>query len=126
MDLSRVIGRAVVDPAGHRVGAVADLLARLCSARRSSRRPSSRCRPRISVSEAIVTEASLDDRFRDAPVFDGTYATVTVAAVAVVLVPGAALVPILFLTQVLNAILLLPLLVMIVGMARDRTLMGEL
>ena len=40
------------------------------------------------------------------------------------LVPGAPLVPILVLTQVLNAVLLLPLLVFMYGISRDRDLMG--
>lgn len=79
-----------------------------------------------SVCEAVGVESSLDDRPRQAPVFSATYAAVTLIAVAIVLVPGAALVPILFLSQVLNAILLLPLMVMILGIARDRSLMGDL
>ena len=50
----------------------------------------------------------------------------TVVAAAIVLIPGAPLVPILFLTQAVNAVMLLPLLAMIVHLARDATLMGEL
>ena len=46
-------------------------------------------------------------------------------AAAMVLVPGAPLVPILFLTQVLNAILLLPILVLVYGISRDAEVMGE-
>jgi NRAMP (natural resistance-associated macrophage protein)-like metal ion transporter len=79
-----------------------------------------------SVCEAVGVEATLDDRPRDAPIFYGVFMAVTVVAVTIVLAPGAALIPILYLTQVVNAILLLPLLVMIVGVARDRTLMGTL
>lgn len=79
-----------------------------------------------SVCEAAGVESSLDDRPRQAPVFYATYAVVTLVAVAIVLLPGAALVPILFLSQVLNAILLLPLMVMILGVARDPALMGDL
>ena len=78
-----------------------------------------------SVSEALGREAALDDSPREAPVFYGTYALVVVAAVAIVLVPGAPLVPILFLSQALNAVLLLPLVVFIYGISRDRELMGE-
>jgi Mn2+/Fe2+ NRAMP family transporter len=44
----------------------------------------------------------------------------------IVLIPGAPLVPILFLTQALNAVMLLPLLAMISHLARDASLMGEL
>jgi len=42
-----------------------------------------------------------------------------------VVVPGIPLVPILFLTQALNAVLLLPLLVFLYGIVRDREIMGE-
>ena len=42
-----------------------------------------------------------------------------------ILIPGAPLVPILFLSQALNAILLLPLLFLVRGIAGDRVLMGE-
>ena len=41
------------------------------------------------------------------------------------LVPGAPLVPILFITQAINAVLLLPLLAFIALLTRDRSLMGE-
>jgi Mn2+/Fe2+ NRAMP family transporter len=50
----------------------------------------------------------------------------TAVAAAIVLIPGAPLVPILFLTQAVNAIMLLPLLAMIAHLTRDRALMGEL
>ncbi len=56
--------------------------------------------------------------------FYAAFGVVVVAGCALVLVPGAPLITILVLTQVLNAILLLPLLVFMYGMARDRALMG--
>lgn len=77
-----------------------------------------------SVSEFVGAESAVDDRFRDAKLFYGTYVLVTAVAVAVVLVPGAPLVVILVATQVVNAVLLLPLLVFMCGLARDRELMG--
>jgi Mn2+/Fe2+ NRAMP family transporter len=46
-------------------------------------------------------------------------------AAALVLIPGAPLVPILFLSQALNAILLLPLLPLMRALARDPTVMGQ-
>jgi Mn2+/Fe2+ NRAMP family transporter len=76
-----------------------------------------------SVSEVFGQEAKLDDPIHEAPVFYGTFAVVIVTAG--VLVPGAPLVPILYLSQALNAILLLPILVFVVGITRDRALMGE-
>ena len=78
-----------------------------------------------SVSEVFGQEAKLDDPIREAPVFYGTFAVVIVTGSALVLIPGAPLVPILYLSQALNAILLLPILVFIVGITRDRALMGE-
>jgi len=77
-----------------------------------------------SVSEAFGREAALDDDVRDAPLFYGTYGAVVVASVTIVLAPGAPLIAILYLTQALNAVLLLPLLILIVGIARDPDLMG--
>jgi Mn2+/Fe2+ NRAMP family transporter len=50
----------------------------------------------------------------------------TAVAAAIVLIPGAPLVPILFLTQAVNAVMLLPLLAMITYLTRDRELMGGL
>ncbi len=79
-----------------------------------------------SVAEAAGTESTLDDPYSEAKLFYGTYAAVVVVAVAVVLVPGAPLIRILYLSQALNAILLLPLLAFIVGITRDRELMGDL
>jgi Mn2+/Fe2+ NRAMP family transporter len=77
-----------------------------------------------SVSEALGREAALDDSLREAPLFYGTYAFVVCAAVAVV-VSGVPLVPILFLSQALNAVLLLPLLVAVYGITGDPDVMGE-
>jgi Mn2+/Fe2+ NRAMP family transporter len=74
---------------------------------------------------AVGVEAALDDRVADARLFYGTYAAVVVIAVGIVLIPGAPLIDILFLTQALNAVLLLPLLWFIRGVASDRRIMGE-
>ena len=78
-----------------------------------------------SVGEALGDETALDDSFLEAPVFYVTYGLVVLVALTVVLIPGAPLVQILFLSQALNAVLLLPLLVMIARVASDRSVMGE-
>ena len=70
-----------------------------------------------SVSEVLGHEAALEDSLAEAPWFYGTYAPVMAVAVAIVLVPGAPLISILYLSQVLNAVLLLPLLVLVHGIA---------
>ena len=78
-----------------------------------------------SVCELVGVEGALDDRFQDARVFYLAYvATLGIATVAV-LVPGAPLLAILILTQALNAILLVPLLVLMRRIARDPELMGD-
>ena len=78
-----------------------------------------------SVSDLTGSPAALDDDLRSAPLFYGTFALVTVIGAGLVLLPNAPLVAILVLTQVLNAVLLLPLLWFMYGIARDRDLMGD-
>ena len=78
-----------------------------------------------SVAEAFERPADLNDSFHDAPVFYGAYAASMGIAAAVVLIPGAPLIPILFLSQALNAVLLLAILPFIRSLARDRGLMGR-
>jgi Mn2+/Fe2+ NRAMP family transporter len=79
-----------------------------------------------SVSEAFAQETGRDDGFREAPFFYCTYLGVLGLGAALVLVPGAPLVRLLFLTQVLNAVLLLPLLVALRALGRDPEVLGEL
>lgn len=78
-----------------------------------------------SLTEFTGHEGALDDGFRRAPVFYATYLGVGALATAIVLLPGISLIPLLVLTQVLNAVLLLPLLVFMYALGRDRELMGE-
>lgn len=78
-----------------------------------------------SVSDLTGRPAALDDGIREAPLFYGTFAAITVIAAGLILLPGAPLVTILLWTQVLNAVLLLPLLFYMFGIARDKRLMGE-
>ena len=78
-----------------------------------------------SVAEAFERPADLNDGFREAPLFYGAYAASALIAVTLVLIPGAPLVKILFLTQALNAILLLAILPFLRGLARDPELMGD-
>ena len=78
-----------------------------------------------SVSEALGAEGRLDDGWRQAPVFYGAYVATTAIAAAIVLIPGAPLVRILYLTQALNAVLLLPVLLVIRRIAGAHDLMGR-
>jgi Mn2+/Fe2+ NRAMP family transporter len=78
-----------------------------------------------SVSEFLGTEGALDRPVRQAPVFYSTYLSVLAVAALLVLIPHAPLVPILVLSQVLNAVLLLPLLGFMLVISGDRKIMGE-
>jgi Mn2+/Fe2+ NRAMP family transporter len=49
----------------------------------------------------------------------------TVLASGLILIPGLPLIKVLVLTQILNAILLLPLLLFMFGISKDERLMGE-
>jgi Mn2+/Fe2+ NRAMP family transporter len=79
-----------------------------------------------SVSEFLGYEAALDDSPREAPFFYASYVLIVGIAVVVALTAGGALIPILYLTQALNAILLPPLLVMMWRIGRDPDVMGGL
>jgi len=78
-----------------------------------------------SVCDVAGRPAGLDDSIREAPLFYGTFGAVTIIGAGLVLIPGIPLVPILVGTQVINAVLLLPLLFYMSGIAQSRTLMGE-
>ena len=78
-----------------------------------------------SVCEYAGVEDALDDGFAEAKVFYVTFGVITALAAALVLMPGAPLITILVVSQVVNAILLVPLLVFMVGVSRDRDLMGD-
>lgn len=78
-----------------------------------------------SVSDLTGRPAALDDGPREAPLFYGTFAAITVLSAVLILIPGAPLITILVLTQILNAVLLLPLLLYMFGISRDKRLMGE-
>lgn len=78
-----------------------------------------------SVSEGFGRASRLDDSFAEAPFFYLTYLGILGLGSAIVLVPGLPLIPVLFVTQVLNAVLLLPLLVAMRALGRNRHLLGE-
>ena len=78
-----------------------------------------------SVSEAFGRRCALDDSFREAPFFYGTYGLVVGVGASIVLVPGIPLLDVLVLTQVLNAVLLPPLLLAMIRIGRDPAVMGD-
>lgn len=78
-----------------------------------------------SVCEYAGAEAALDDTWEDAKTFYVTYGAVISLGAGAVLLPGTPLVAVLVTTQILNAVLLVPLLIVMVGIGRDEDLMGE-
>jgi NRAMP (natural resistance-associated macrophage protein)-like metal ion transporter len=78
-----------------------------------------------STSEALGRKADLDDSFAEARSFYLSFGAVVLVAAAIVLIPGAPLIQLLFLTQALNAVLLLVILPFIRSLAKDPELMGE-
>lgn len=78
-----------------------------------------------SVSDLTGRPAALNDKFKDAPLFYLTFGFITLVSALLILIPGAPLIKILILTQILNAVLLLPLLIYMFGISRDKKLMGE-
>ena len=78
-----------------------------------------------SVSDLTGRPAALDDSPREAPLFYATFAVITTLSAILILIPGAPLIKILVFTQILNAVLLLPLLIYMYGISRDERLMGE-
>jgi len=78
-----------------------------------------------SVCEFTGHEGAVDDGYRQAPMFYGSFVLVVAIAAGVVLVPGLPLVPVLVLSQVLNTVLLVPLLVFMWRLGRDAGVMGE-
>ena len=78
-----------------------------------------------SVWDLTGQPAALDDGPKDAPLFYATFGLMTLFAAGLILLPGIPLIRVLVLTQILNAVLLLPLLFFMYGISRDTRLMGE-
>jgi Mn2+/Fe2+ NRAMP family transporter len=78
-----------------------------------------------SVCEYAGFEAGVDDPIGEAKTFYAAFGIVTVLGAVPVIIPDAPLVSILVMTQVLNAVLLVPLLLAMIGIGRDRNLMGR-
>lgn len=78
-----------------------------------------------AVCEAFGWERGASSGWRDAPVYHGTIAAITVASAAVVLIPGASLFGIMMVSQVINGVLLPVLLLCMVFIASDHHIMGR-
>ncbi len=78
-----------------------------------------------SISDLTGSPAALDDKFDEARLFYLTFGAITLVAGGLIMIPGVSLIWILISSQILNAILLLPLLIYMYGIAKDKKLMGE-
>ncbi len=78
-----------------------------------------------SISETFGQRADLNCSYSEARPFYLSYASVVAFAAVLVLIPGVPLIQILFLSQALNAVLLLVLLPFMRSLGKDRGLMGS-
>lgn len=78
-----------------------------------------------SFTEASGKRGDIGDSYKIAPTFHVAFAAVMAVSAAIVLVPGAPLIPIIFLSQVVNTVLLIPILVFLLRIGRDRQLMQK-
>jgi NRAMP (natural resistance-associated macrophage protein)-like metal ion transporter len=78
-----------------------------------------------SICEGMGWEAGVSKDFRDAPEFMGLYTGLIVLGAALILIPGAPLIGIMIVSQVINGILLPFVLIFILLLVNNRELMGE-
>ena len=78
-----------------------------------------------SVCEGLGFEAGVDKSWREAPQFNTLYTVLILLGAGVILIPGVPLFPVLFLSQVLNGLLLPFVLVFVCLLINRRELMGE-
>ena len=76
--------------------------------------------------EAFGWETGVDWRWREAPAFYGLLAFFVAFAALFVLIPGLPLIQVMFLAQVINALLLPIVLVFVMLLSSDRRIMGDL
>jgi Mn2+/Fe2+ NRAMP family transporter len=78
-----------------------------------------------AVCEAFGWERGIDHDSREAPVFYGLYTVLIVLSSAIVLIPGLPLFPLMWLSQVANAVLLPMVMVFMLLLANDRSIMHK-
>lgn len=78
-----------------------------------------------SIAETAGRKHDLNDGFSQARLFYLSYIAAVAVAAGVVMIPGVPLIPILFLTQALNAVLLLAVLPFLWLLSQDISVMGE-
>ncbi|MCK6556690.1 Nramp family divalent metal transporter [Candidatus Binatia bacterium] len=77
------------------------------------------------VCEGFGWETGIDRKLREAPQFFGLYTALIGLGAAFILVPGFPLLEVMFVSQVINGVLLPVILVFMLSLVNDRTLMGQ-
>ncbi len=77
------------------------------------------------LSEAFGWESGINKTFREAPQFLGLYTAFIAIGAGVIMLPGAPLIKIMFLSQTVNGILLPVVLIIMLRLVNNRELMGE-
>jgi Mn2+/Fe2+ NRAMP family transporter len=77
------------------------------------------------LSEAFGWESGINKTFREAPQFLGVYTAFIVIGAGAIMIPGAPLITIMFLSQTVNGMLLPVVLLIMLRLVNDRFLMGE-
>jgi Mn2+/Fe2+ NRAMP family transporter len=77
------------------------------------------------VCEAMGWENGVDKKFTEAPQFYGLYSLLVAAGAGVVLIPAIPLFPVMYVSQVVNGIVLPLILIFILLLVNNRKLMGE-
>lgn len=77
------------------------------------------------ITEAFGFESGLNFNFNEAPYFYGLFAFMLVVGALLVILPFVPLITILFISQALNAILLLPIFVFLYILSNDKKILGE-
>jgi Mn2+/Fe2+ NRAMP family transporter len=78
-----------------------------------------------SLAEARGEDTGLDGGFRDHKFFYGVFVGSSLGAMALVAIPGIPLIPLIVASQVLNALLLAPQLVLLLRLSADRDVSGK-
>jgi Mn2+/Fe2+ NRAMP family transporter len=78
-----------------------------------------------SICEGLGFEAGVSKSWREAPEFLGLYTLMIVIGAGTIMIPGVPLFPVLFLSQVLNGLLLPFVLVFVILLINNEDLMGE-
>jgi Mn2+/Fe2+ NRAMP family transporter len=78
-----------------------------------------------TVCEGMGWDTGIDKKFRDAPQFYTLYTLIIIVGAAIILVPGAPLITIMLLSQVLNGMLLPVILVFMLLLINNKKLMGK-